>query len=47
MVDYKQESQHSTVNSVKTNERGYVSIADFLNANKNLLEVENAAQRQI
>ena len=44
MVDYKQESQHSTV---KTNERGYVSIADFLNANKNLLEVENAAQRQI
>ena len=31
------------VRQVKPNDRGFISIADFLNANKHLLDQENAA----
>ena len=40
-------SFNSGVQQVKPNDRGFISIADFLNANKHLLEQENAAQKQI
>ena len=35
------------VQQVATNGRGYVNIADFLNANQHLLDQENQRQRQI
>ena len=46
MVDSNAQQQNR-LQPVKANERGCVSIADFLNANKHLLEQENEKQRQI
>lgn len=37
----------NVVRPVAANERGCISIADFLNANKHLLDLENARQRQV
>ncbi len=44
------EQQRPAVNKlqpVQANNRGYVSISDFLNANQHLLDEENARQNKI